>query len=74
MSNLVGDKIPVLIRAAGRACVTTSESGPYRADLRQKPPEEVDELIAGKDAEALIEEVADVLELLTAMGAEHQES
>lgn len=54
--------------------MTTSESGPYRADLRQKPPEEVDELIAGKDAEALIEEVADVLELLTAMGAEHQES
>ena len=72
MGKLVRDKIPDIIRASGRTPhVTTLAAGPYRAALRDKLREEVDELIAATATHALIEEAADVLEVLTAIAAEH---
>ena len=72
MGKLVRDKIPDIIRASGRTPhVTTLAAGSYRAALRKKLREEVDELIAATATHALIEEAADVLEVLTAIAADH---
>jgi predicted house-cleaning noncanonical NTP pyrophosphatase (MazG superfamily) len=43
----------------------------YRAALRDKLREEVTELIAARTADAVIEEAADVVEVLTAIVAEN---
>lgn len=72
MGKLVRDKIPDLIRASGRRPrVTTLAAAAYRAALREKLREEVDELIAATATDPLIEEAADVLEVLQAIAAEH---
>lgn len=72
VGKLVRDKIPDIIRASGRTPrVTTLAAGAYLAALHDKLREEVDELIAVTTTESLIEEAADVLEVLQAIAAEH---
>jgi predicted house-cleaning noncanonical NTP pyrophosphatase (MazG superfamily) len=72
VGKLVRDNIPDIIRASGRTPrVTTLAAGPYRVALRDKLREEVDELIAARTVDAVIEEAADILEVLTAIAAEH---
>ena len=71
MGKLVRDKIPDIIRASGRTPhVTTLTDGAYRRALYDKLREEVDELIAATATDALIEEAADVLEVVAAIAAE----
>ena len=72
MGKLVRDKIPDIIRASGPTpLVTTVASDAYRTALTDKLREEVDELIAAKDADAVVEEAADILEVLAAMVVEN---
>jgi predicted house-cleaning noncanonical NTP pyrophosphatase (MazG superfamily) len=72
VGKLVRDKIPGIIRACGRTPrVTTLAAGAYRIALYDKLREEVDELIAARTTDAVIEEAADILEVLTAIAAEH---
>ena len=72
MGKLVRDKIPDIIRASGRRPhVTTLAAGAYRRALHDKLREEVDELIAATATHDLVEEAADVLEVVTAIAAEH---
>ncbi|KZS70225.1 phosphoribosyl-ATP pyrophosphohydrolase [Mycobacterium kansasii] len=71
MGKLVRDKIPDIIRASGRIPrVTTLAEVPYRAALLDKLREEVDELIAAHGTDAVIEEAADILEVLVAIAGE----
>ncbi len=70
MGKLVRDKIPDIIRASGRTpVVTTLDTDAYRTALTDKLHEEVAELIAAKDAHAVIEEAADIVEVLAAIAA-----
>jgi predicted house-cleaning noncanonical NTP pyrophosphatase (MazG superfamily) len=72
VGKLVRDRIPEIIRASGRRPrVTTLTAEAYRAALHDKLREEVDELIAASATDALIEEAADVLEVLQTIVAEH---
>lgn len=71
MGKLVRDKIPDLIRASGRTPhVTTLAADAYRAALYDKLDEEVNELIAARTTDAVIEEAADLVEVLTAIAAD----
>ncbi|WP_322861214.1 nucleoside triphosphate pyrophosphohydrolase [Mycobacterium europaeum] len=71
MGKLVRDKIPDIIRASGRTPhVITLTEGAYRRALYDKLREEVDELIAATATDALMEEAADVLEVVAAIAAE----
>jgi predicted house-cleaning noncanonical NTP pyrophosphatase (MazG superfamily) len=72
VGKLVRDKIPDVIRASGRTPhVRTLSTAEYRAALLDKLREEVAELIAAATRSAVIEEAADVLEVLTAIAIEH---
>ncbi len=72
MAKLVRDRIPDIIRASGRTPVTRRLSdADYRAALDAKLGEEVAELRAAGGADAVLEEAADVLEVLAAMVALH---
>ena len=72
MGKLVRDKIPEMIRASGRTPhVRTLSTAEYRTALLDKLREEVAELIAAATRDAVIEEAADVLEVLTAIAAGH---
>jgi predicted house-cleaning noncanonical NTP pyrophosphatase (MazG superfamily) len=72
VGKLVRDKIPDMIRASGRTPhVRTLSTAEYRTALLDKLREEVAELIAAATRDAVIEEAADVLEVLTAIAAEH---
>jgi predicted house-cleaning noncanonical NTP pyrophosphatase (MazG superfamily) len=72
VGKLVRDGIPSIIRSAGRAAnvraLDTEDSG---AALGDQLVEEVAELRAASDADAVVEEAADVLEVLLAIVAEH---
>jgi predicted house-cleaning noncanonical NTP pyrophosphatase (MazG superfamily) len=70
VGKLVRDKIPGIIRASGRLPrVTTLPVGEYRDALREKLHEVVAELLAARGI-AVIEEAADIVEVLTAIAAE----
>jgi predicted house-cleaning noncanonical NTP pyrophosphatase (MazG superfamily) len=72
VGKLVRDGIPSIIRSAGRvADVRALDTEDFRAALGDKLVEEVAELRAAGDADAVIEEAADVLEVLLAIVAEH---
>lgn len=72
MGKLVRDKIPDLIRASGRLPrVKTLTVGSYRQALIEKLYEEVAELAAEQTSEGVLGEAADVLEVLTAIAADH---
>jgi predicted house-cleaning noncanonical NTP pyrophosphatase (MazG superfamily) len=72
VGKLVRDGIPSIIRSAGRvADVRALDTEDFRAALGDKLVEEVAELRAAGDADAVVEEAADVLEVLLAIVAEH---
>lgn len=72
MGKLVRDKVPDLIRASGRTPhVRTLTANSYRSALRDKLREEVAELTAAQTAESVIEEAADILEVLAAIAVDH---
>ncbi len=65
MSKLVRDKIPQLIRSAGlEPIVRVADAAEYRAGLRAKLREEVEEFLASADDP---EELADILEVVYAL-------
>lgn len=69
--KLVRDKISAIIRASGGQPVTRTASGPeYRDLLRQKLAEETREAGAADDDAHVPEELADVLEVVRALGAD----
>ena len=72
MGKLVRDGIPSIIRSSGRvANVRALDTEDFPAALGDKLVEEVAELRAAGDADAVVEEAADVLEILLAIVAEH---
>jgi predicted house-cleaning noncanonical NTP pyrophosphatase (MazG superfamily) len=71
VGKLVRDGIPSIIRAGRVANVRALDTEDFRAALGDKLVEEVAELRAAGDADAVIEEAADVLEVLLAIVAEH---
>ena len=71
MGKLVRDRIPDIIRESGRSPrVASLSAAAYRRALIDKLREEVDELAAAHTTESLLEEAADVLEVLTAITVE----
>lgn len=65
MAKLVRDKIPEIIKDSGRLPVTHIAAGQeYKQALMQKLVEEVQEVGKANTREELIEEIADVLEVL----------
>lgn len=72
MGKLVRDKIPDLITASGRTPkVRVLEEDAYRVALCDKLDEEAAEVRAANTAAGLLEELADVLEVLTALAEHH---
>ena len=72
MGKLVRDKIPDLIRLDGRAPhVIALTDQDYRNALSQKLRQEVYELLAADGKIAVLGEVADILEVLSAIVVEH---
>ncbi|MCV7316151.1 nucleoside triphosphate pyrophosphohydrolase [Mycolicibacillus parakoreensis] len=72
MGKLVRDTIPELIAASGRTpTVRVLEAGAYRAALCDKLDEEAAEVRAATTTAGLLEELADVLEVLTALAEHH---
>jgi predicted house-cleaning noncanonical NTP pyrophosphatase (MazG superfamily) len=71
VGKLVRDKIPDIIRTSGRTPhVTMLAASAYRTALYDKLREEVDELIAARTTDAIIEEAADLVEVLIAIGGD----
>jgi len=68
VGKLVRDKIPDLIMRSGRTphAVVLDEDA-FRTALQQKLFEEADELRLAGSAQGVVEEAADVLEVLTAL-------
>jgi len=63
--KLVRDRIPEIIESSGKRAVTrVAEGAEYLHYLRRKLSEEVDEYMASGDAE----ELADILEVVSALG------
>jgi predicted house-cleaning noncanonical NTP pyrophosphatase (MazG superfamily) len=71
VGKLVRDGIPSIIRSAGRAADVRALDTEDFGALGDKLVEEVAELRAASDADAVVEEAADVLEVLLAIVAEH---
>jgi predicted house-cleaning noncanonical NTP pyrophosphatase (MazG superfamily) len=72
MAKLVRDRIPDIIRASGRLpVVTTLTECEYRAALRDKLREEAAELLEARTPDAVVEEAADIFEVLIAIVADH---
>jgi predicted house-cleaning noncanonical NTP pyrophosphatase (MazG superfamily) len=70
VGKLVRDKIPDIIQASGRTPrVATLTTEAYRTALKEKLLEEAAELLAARSTHAVVEEAADVLEVLTAIAA-----
>lgn len=70
--KLVRDKVPEIILQSGRVPnVRILDPGDYRRALCEKLLEEVDELALAASAVEVIEEAADVLEVLTALAGSH---
>jgi len=72
VGKLVRDKIPDIIRKSGRTPrVTVLPEPAYRSALVEKLYEETAELVAAATAESVLEEAADVLEVLGAIAVMH---
>lgn len=70
MGKLVRDGIPEIIRQSGRnPCVTTLGGQAYRNALHDKLLEEAAELRKAQRRDEVVDELADVLEVLTALAA-----
>jgi predicted house-cleaning noncanonical NTP pyrophosphatase (MazG superfamily) len=72
VGKLVRDKIPDIIRRSGRTPhVTKLDQQAYRSALGAKLLEEVAELDAAQTRDEIVDEAADVLEVLIALAATH---
>jgi predicted house-cleaning noncanonical NTP pyrophosphatase (MazG superfamily) len=72
MGKLVRDKIPDIIRGSGRtADVRQLDDRAYLAALYEKLAEEAAELRRANNADNILEEAADVLEVLISLAALH---
>src|SRR5947208_1625072 len=72
MGKLVRDKIPEIIRASGRtADVRQLDRDAYLAALHDKLGEGAAELRGANSADKVVEEAADVLEVLIGLAALH---
>ena len=72
MGKLVRDRIPEIIRESGRTPhVSTLPPKAYRSALMAKLHEEVAELAVAQTTASVLEEAADVLEVLAAIATEH---
>ena len=72
MGKLVRDKIPDLIRASGRTAeVRQLDERDFLAALLNKLTEEARELRRADSTDAILEEAADVLEVLSSIAALH---
>lgn len=69
--KLVRDRIPVIIRGSGlEPQVYQADPEEFRERLRSKLIEEVDEVLSADGPEALVDELADVLEVVLALAAD----
>ena len=69
MSKLVRDKIPDIIRKSGEAPITHKVTGlELRAALIEKLDEEIEEFRQASGRDAIMEELADVMEVIYALG------
>lgn len=72
MGKLIRDKIPELIRASGRVPrVSALSPAAYVTALQAKLHEEAAELVAASSTEDVVEEAADIIEVIAAIVAEH---
>ena len=72
MGKLIRDGIPAIIAASGRsAIVKTLDDEAYRAALLDKRDEEAAEVRQATDSAAVMEEAADVLEVLIGIAQSH---
>ncbi|ARD48644.1 phosphoribosyl-ATP pyrophosphohydrolase [Sporosarcina sp. P37] len=71
-NKLVRDLIPQIIEADGKTCVTqTLNETQYIAELNKKMHEELAEYEEADTAEAAVEELSDLLELIHAAANHH---
>ncbi|PZD93103.1 phosphoribosyl-ATP pyrophosphohydrolase [Paenibacillus sambharensis] len=71
-NKLVRDRIPAIIAESGNTCSTRIlEEAEYRAQLRTKLYEELDEYMRAGDDSSAVEELADILELMHTLAAVH---
>lgn len=67
-NKLVRDKIPMIIVADGHECIVQSlDLETYREELKKKLVEESKEASESRDVDALIEELADIMEVIYAL-------
>jgi predicted house-cleaning noncanonical NTP pyrophosphatase (MazG superfamily) len=72
VSKLVRDKIPDIIRESGETPVTRKVTGlELRAALIDKLEEELDEFFQASSRDAVMEELADILEVVYALGGSY---
>jgi len=71
--KLVRDRIPEIIRKSGKSCVTeVLADNEYRAMLQEKLREECGEVLAASADGDVLEELADVLEVVYAMAEDRR--
>lgn len=71
-NKLVRDKIPQVIETSGRRCRTRILSDEeYRKELDKKLREEIEEYFRAESSQDVLEELADVLELIRALARVH---
>lgn len=74
-NKLVRDRIPEIIEGTGKASSTRILSDEeYIIELKKKSFEEIQEFIEAENSEDAIEELADVLEILSALAEYHGSS
>lgn len=67
-NKLVRDKIPEIIQEDGKTCTTkTLSKEEYRTELKRKLIEESKELLETKTQDEMIEELADIYEVIEAI-------
>lgn len=68
-NKLVRDRIPEIIERSGKRFRTVQLDDPtYEKELRMKLKEEMDELLQAESTEDRVEEMADLLEVVYALG------
>jgi len=67
-NKLIRDNIPDIIQAAGKSCkVRTLDTADFDVELRRKLEEETRELKSARTQQQLIEELADIEEIVQAL-------
>ncbi|ARU60068.1 phosphoribosyl-ATP pyrophosphohydrolase [Tumebacillus avium] len=71
-NKLVRDRIPEIIEKNGRTPIhTVLDDEGYKSELRTKLQEEMQEYLAAEEAKDSVEELADLLEVIFALGKVH---